>query len=129
MKIVCLNCGRPYPDSGVPYQCPHCGSLFDDAQPLVWRGTDQTQAGIWRYLDGAEVTETRISLGEGNTPLLAVEAFGRRIHFKCEYANPTGSFKDRGSAALISFLVSRGVAEAIEDSSGNAGASFAAYSA
>jgi threonine synthase len=43
--------------------------------------------------------------------------------------NPTGSFKDRGSSTLISFLQSRGVQEAVEDSSGNAGASFAAYAA
>jgi threonine synthase len=68
-------------------------------------------------------------LGEGRTPLLAAEAFGHAIFFKCEYANPTGSFKDRGSAALVSFLVSRGIHEAVEDSSGNAGASFAAYAA
>jgi len=41
--------------------------------------------------------------------------------------NPTGSFKDRGTALLVSFLLSRGVCRAVEDSSGNAGASFAAY--
>jgi threonine synthase len=51
------------------------------------------------------------------------------VYFKCEYSNPSGSFKDRGSAMLVSFLLSRGVKEAVEDSSGNAGASFAAYAA
>ena len=71
----------------------------------------------------------KVSLGEGNTPLLWAEAFGRQVAFKCEYQNPTGSFKDRGSAALVTFLKSRGVTEAVEDSSGNAGASFAAYAA
>ena len=54
---------------------------------------------------------------------------GREVYFKCEYLNPSGSFKDRGTSTLISFLASRGVKEAIEDSSGNAGASFAAYAA
>ena len=68
-----------------------------------------------------------ISLGEGNTPLVWAEAFGRQVAFKCEFTNPTGSFKDRGSALIASFLVSRGVKNAVEDSSGNAGASFAAY--
>jgi threonine synthase len=58
---------------------------------------------------------------------LAVER--RDVYLKCEYANPTGSFKDRGAAAIVSFLVSRGVTEAVEDSSGNAGAAFAAYAA
>jgi threonine synthase len=68
-------------------------------------------------------------LGEGNTPLVAEHVFSRRVYFKCEYLNPTGSFKDRGTATLISFLASRGVTRALEDSSGNAGASFAAYAA
>jgi len=70
-----------------------------------------------------------ITLGEGNTPLIWGEALGRRVAFKCEYQNPTGSFKDRGSATLVSYLASRGISMAVEDSSGNAGASFAAYAA
>ena len=75
------------------------------------------------------VTLTRlVSLGEGNTPLLSAKVFGREVYFKCEYINPTGSFKDRGTSTLVSFFLA-GVTEAIEDSSGNAGASFAAYAA
>ena len=70
-----------------------------------------------------------VSLGEANTPLVRADAFGRQVFFKCEHFNPTGSFKDRGTAMLVSFLASRGVREALEDSSGNAGASFAAYAA
>jgi threonine synthase len=70
-----------------------------------------------------------VTLGEGNTPLLWREAFGRQVAFKLEYLNPSGSYKDRGSAVLVSFLCSRGVQSAVEDSSGNAGASFAAYAA
>ncbi len=115
MKIVCLNCGRPYPETGVPYQCPTCGGLYD-VEPL----TSDLQPSTLNQL---------VSLGEGNTPLISAKAFRREVYFKCEYANPTGSFKDRGTATLSSFLLSRGVTEAIEDSSGNAGASFAAYAA
>jgi hypothetical protein len=51
-------------------------------------------------------------LGEGNTPLVWTEAFGKKIAFKCEYLNPTGSFKDRGSALIASFLCSRDGREA-----------------
>jgi threonine synthase len=40
---------------------------------------------------------------------------------------PTGSFKDRGSAVLVSAALEQGVREFVEDSSGNAGASLAAY--
>jgi len=129
MKIVCLNCGRPYPDKGAPYQCPKCGGLFDYIEPAAFGDVDLQQPGIWRYASSFGQQSTPVSLGEGNTPLLPVKAFGREVYFKCEYANPSGSFKDRGTATLVSFLFSRGVTEAIEDSSGNAGASFAAYAA
>ena len=130
MKIVCLNCGRPYPESGAPYQCPTCGGLYDDVESLIFGGVDSTQPGIWRYASSFFGFEAApVSLGEGNTPLIPAKAFGREIYFKCEYANPSGSFKDRGTATLSSFLLSRGVTEAVEDSSGNAGASFAAYAA
>lgn len=46
---------------------------------------------------------------------------------KLECQSPTGSFKDRGSTVLMSVLKEGGVAEIAEDSSGNAGASIAAY--
>jgi threonine synthase len=40
---------------------------------------------------------------------------------------PTGSYKDRGSSLLLTVLRAAGVTEVVEDSSGNAGASIAAY--
>jgi threonine synthase len=70
-----------------------------------------------------------VSLGEGGTPLVGVRVRERQVFFKCEHLNPTGSFKDRGSAVLVSLLRAAGVRRAIEDSSGNAGSSFAAYAA
>jgi threonine synthase len=87
--------------------------------------------GIWRYRHALGLPDDapQITLGEGRTPLVWSQAFGRRVAFKCEALNPTGSYKDRGSAALTAFLRSRGVEQAVEDSSGNAGASFAAYAA
>jgi threonine synthase len=114
MKVACVKCGQAYPDSGVPYKCPTCGGLYDYTEPLTLNEQHATLNQL-------------VSLGEGNTPLLPAKVFGREVYFKCEYLNPTGSFKDRGTATLVSFLLSRGVTEAIEDSSGNAGASFAAY--
>jgi len=71
----------------------------------------------------------QISLGEGNTPLLWSKIDGRKIAFKCEDLNPTGSFKDRGSAVLISWFRHHQIREIVEDSSGNAGASLSAYAA
>jgi threonine synthase len=87
--------------------------------------------GLWKYRawlplkPGAE----EISLGEGATPLIPLEVEGKPVWGKAEFLNPTGSFKDRGAAILVSVLKSRGVSETVEDSSGNAGASLAAYCA
>ncbi len=87
--------------------------------------------GIWRYRHtfGLPPDSEPVSLGEGGTPLLWAEVYGRKVAFKCEYLNPSGSFKDRGSAVIAAWLKSRGITKAVEDSSGNAGASFAAYAA
>jgi threonine synthase len=68
-------------------------------------------------------------MGEGGTPLVPIEIGDRRVYLKCEQLNPTGSFKDRGTVVLVSALAATGITEAVEDSSGNAGASFAAYAA
>jgi threonine synthase len=130
-EIRCTNCGRGYPEKGLPHACPICGGIFDYSSP--WRfnlnEVDDSQPGIWRYRATFGLPEglEPISLGEGNTPLKWVKAFKRKVAFKCEHLNPTGSFKDRGSTVITGWLRARGVKEFIEDSSGNAGASIAAY--
>ena len=75
-----------------------------------------------------------ISLGEGTTPLVAMPYVAaslnlRNVLGKMEFLNPTGSFKDRGSSILVSAAREQGVLEFVDDSSGNAGASVAAYGA
>ncbi|MEM2105163.1 MAG: pyridoxal-phosphate dependent enzyme [Candidatus Bathyarchaeia archaeon] len=86
---------------------------------------------LWRYARFFPYVDSRsiITLGEGWTPLIK---FSRNLHFKLENLNPTGSFKDRGSAVLISALhklIKKADSYIAEDSSGNAGASMAAYAA
>jgi len=129
----CSTCGRPYPAAGTPYRCLSCNGFFDFPVLPVFdhQSIDTSQPGIWRYRDsfGLPPNAPVVSLGEGNTPLVWKSILGREIAFKSEMANPTGAYKDRGSAVLVSFLLSRGVSQAVEDSSGNAGASFAAYAA
>jgi len=129
-SYTCTNCRRPYPDTGAPHRCLHCGGVFSLEGELAYE-PDAAQPGLWRYRAsfGLPAEAEAIYLGEGSTPLVPGAAFGKRLAFKLEYLNPTGSFKDRGSAPLLSFLKARGILEAVEDSSGNAGASFAAYAA
>ena len=129
--VFCSKCGSAYPNEGVPFRCPICGGLYDYKGAFHFDRTkvDRTQPGIWRYRHtfGLPPDFEPISLGEGNTPLIWAKILGRQIAFKCEFLNPSGSFKDRGSAVISTWLKGRGVVEAVEDSSGNAGASFAAY--
>jgi len=129
--VHCINCRKPYPEHGAPFKCPDCGGIFDYSAKLLFDPdlVSTRQPGIWcyRHTFGLPQESDPVSLGEGNTPLVWAEAFGLPVAFKCEYQNPSGSFKDRGSAVIAGFLRSRGITSALEDSSGNAGASFAAY--
>lgn len=132
LQICCHRCGTPYPSTGTPYQCD-CGGVFDVHPSFTGEELcrDESETGIWQYRKSftLDMGTPAVHLGEGNTPLIEAEFNGRTVFLKLEYANPTGSYKDRGSSVLVSFLKSRGVSAAVEDSSGNAGASFAAYAA
>jgi threonine synthase len=91
----------------------------------------QGPRGVWRWRGAVPAIPEgrRVTLGEGDSPLVAATWAGIPVHFKLEYASPSGSFKDRGAAVLVSWINSRGVSRVTEDSSGNAGASLAAYCA
>ena len=130
----CTGCGRAYPDDLLPYRCTVCGGVYDYAAPWVTPSAfppATERRGLQRYRSTFPLTPSAdfISLGEGGTPLLPVRVGERVLHFKCDHLNPTGSYKDRGTAVLVSALAAAGVTEAVEDSSGNAGASFAGYAA
>ncbi|MGX5819305.1 threonine synthase [Chitinophaga lutea] len=92
--------------------------------------------GIWTYhqLLPAVSAAHRITLGEGDTPLVPSRRIGpslglRRLYFKLEILNPTGSYKDRFAAAAVSQLIEKGAPASFATSSGNTGAALAAYCA
>jgi len=74
-----------------------------------------------------------ISLQEGSTPLIKSKAIGKRLnldlYFKVEGKNPTGSFKDRGSAVELSIAKELGVPGISVASTGNMAASCSCYAA
>ncbi|MCC6538189.1 MAG: pyridoxal-phosphate dependent enzyme [Bryobacterales bacterium] len=77
---------------------------------------------------------TRVTLGEGCTPLIASRRIARELGltslaFKLEGCNPSGSYKDRFIAAELTLLLERGARACLATSSGNTGASLAAYAA
>jgi len=83
----------------------------------------------WRYREALPAVDFgRITLGEGATPLIALESNGR-LFAKLEYLAPTGSFKDRGAAVMLAVASHWGVGRCVVDSSGNAAAAAAAYAA
>ena len=62
------------------------------------------------------------------TPLARVSRSMRtRFLAKLDYLNPTGSYKDRGTATMLNHLAGLNVSAVIDNSSGNAGASIAAF--
>jgi threonine synthase len=75
-----------------------------------------------------------LTLGEGDTPLVAAPRLAREIGckslwLKFEGQNPTGSFKDRGMVMAIAKAVEDGATAAVCASTGNTSASAAAYCA
>jgi threonine synthase len=91
---------------------------------------------IWRFADRFSSTPApaRVTLGEGNTPLVRSRRLGpsagaERLYFKLESGNPTGSYKDRFAAAAVSDMLAKGQGRCIATSSGNTGSALAAYCA
>jgi threonine synthase len=105
--------------------------LLISPQPGIARDEiDHRERSLWRYRASLPVEISRpISLGEGCTPLVQKEWDDFRPFFKLEWFNPTCSFKDRGTTVMLSYLRQLGVDAVLEDSSGNGGASVAAYGA
>lgn len=124
--LICAECHAPA--APLDWRCAACGGPLDFASlpPFDDDRIETTDFTLWRYAAMLPV-ERRFSLGEGLTPLVQTAIDGQRFYAKLEYLNPTGSYKDRGTATLINHLLAHDVHEVVEDSSGNAGASVAAY--
>ncbi len=131
-EIKCSKCNYST-QNFLDFKCPKCSQplsikvLFDFETEKI----NTKDYSLWRYAKFFPYIKEKsiISLGEGWTPQVK---FSENVYFKLENLNPTGSFKDRGSTILISALHEklkeiRGYIS--EDSSGNAGASIAAYAA
>ena len=91
---------------------------------------------IARYRERLPVTDRTplIDLCEGSTPLIPSRNIGpalglRRLFFKYEGLNPTGSFKDRGMVVAVAKAMEDGARVLVCASTGNTSASAAAYAA
>ena len=157
--IKCESCGSQYPFGFTISRCGSCGSslevVFDYRKlrrSVSLRKLHQRPFNHARYLELYPV-KGLVSLGEGGTPLIRSRNIERELSlafelwFKVESQNPTGSFKDRGSSVEIARVLeshsltndrqakTRSVGPVRKRpriavaSTGNMGASLAAYSA
>ncbi len=137
--LRCIDCGSTLP-LAYTLDCPKCSGLLEllyDADRLQGGGLSIfTGGGLWRYAPVLPIVDPahRVSLGEGQTPLLECPRLGkrlgvRRLVVKFEGSNPTGTVKDRTSATAIGAALQFGFPATSVVSSGNAGSSIAAYSA
>ena len=131
LNYVCTCCGKRTPADTRAPKC-ECGGLFElDFTPPRWDPSriDRSEWSIFRYRDFMAVDGDvwrSVSLGEGMTP--TVELWPG-VFVKVDYTMPTLSFKDRGAATLVAHMKAIGVKQCVQDSSGNAGNSVAAYCA
>lgn len=129
MNYVCSKCGRQEEVSVRKAKCD-CGGLWKlEFQPPQFNLDliDKNTWSIFRYRAFMPLIDDswrEISLGEGMTPVIN---WDRDLMLKMDYFMPTLSFKDRGAAVLVSHCKAIGVKHVLQDSSGNAGNSVAAY--
>ncbi len=131
-QMRCTACKRPSRNL-LDSKCATCSNPLDFQTNQIFqlKQIDRKNFSVWRYARFFSYVRKKeiITLGEGWTPIVGHLS---NVKFKLESSNPTGSFKDRGSTTLISAthrLVKKANGYVSEDSSGNAGASIAAYSA
>lgn len=142
-SITCEHCGKSHKDLTL-FVCQACGypiSVTYDYEEIASMITKDSlecadSPGVWQYrkLLPEISTVNQITLGEGRTPLIRFrrlqEELGlHRLYAKLDCLNPTGSFKDRGSAVGVSMALERGFRSVGCTSSGNMAASVSAYGA
>ena len=131
MELFCSKCGRRESVTTHKAHC-ECGGLWKlNFNPPMFdcAEIDRDEWSMFRYrkfMALRDETWRDISLGEGMTPIVPLDD---DVLLKMDYFMPTLSFKDRGAAVLVAHCKSIGVDSVVQDSSGNAGNSVAAYCA
>lgn len=122
--------GRTWSVTQPLWRAPDDGGVLDLSEGVGLRRADivASERSLWRYAPALRVRRS-VTLGEGWTPLLSTGWNGRRVMVKADHMSPSGSFKDRGAAALVNYLIGCDVEAVVDDSSGNMGAALAMYAA
>jgi len=142
-NLKCDDCEAEYSHMKKINVCTNCSGLLEacydhkkmkremDLDEIRKRKND-----IWRWRELLPVVDEShiVTLGEGATPLLkcvhAADIVGiKNYYVKNDTLNPTASFKDRSFSVAVSKAKEISVKLGLAYTSGNAGASFAAYMA
>lgn len=129
--------------TGERYEADRLHGLSGAGRPLLVRydldalrrslGRDElsrrpTDLWRWRELLPVRQTQSIVSLGEIETPLIPIPASGGgNVWVKDEGRLPTGSFKARGLVMAVAMAKELGVTRIAMPTNGNAGAALAAY--
>lgn len=141
-KTICPNCSKEITTKFYE-ACPSCKkerilvnyeTIYDLKNAKLVKNIEER--GIYKYSSFYPLNEdsTKISIGEGDTPLLKLERLGKlwevdNLYIKDESKNPTMSHKDRMCSLMISKAIEMGAPGVAIASTGNQGASVAAYCA
>src|SRR5262245_54699425 len=145
--LSCLRCGARFDEPRLFAGCSRCRaqgvavnltveydlSLLAGVTPETFGSAHG--GGLWRRDSLLPVRAANpVSLGEGATPLVHLGRLGRRLgvprlYAKDESQNPTWSYKDRLCATAVTHAVEIGARVITISSTGNHGASTAAYAA
>lgn len=144
--LSCIRCDASFGIEPRFDGCPECRpeapanltpryDLDAAARELSAESLRDRPAGMRRYRELLPPdVQDAASLGEGETPLLHCERYGRRLGLdrlllKDESQNPSGSFKDRLAFTALAMAGRFGARAVGVSSTGNAGAAAAAYAA
>ena len=141
MNVTDLECSL----TGLRYEAGRVHNLSRAGKPLLVRydlqgaartltreGIAAREAGMWKWRELLPLPEGAepVSLGEGETPIVALSRTGGpNLLVKDEGRLPTGSFKARGLAMAVSMAKYFGIERIAMPTNGNAGAALAAYGA
>lgn len=143
-RVRCVRSDHDLDDRAPWTGCPDCAAdgVHANALPVYAAATAAglaplgDQPGLFRFRRRLPLPDAvaPVSLGEGDTPLVAVDRLARdagvgELWIKDETRNPTWSYKDRLAAVAITEARARGADTVALATTGNHGAATAAYAA
>lgn len=128
----CSLCSKQYGTDQIIWKC-NCGGLLDLKFTPVFKLKEIVSRpnSMWKYREAIPIEKDSdiVSFNEGFTSIIKLNFGKKSALIKQDHLFPTCSYKDRGASVLISKAKELKIKHLVEDSSGNAGCSIAAYSA